>query len=57
MILASLSVLVLGLCNFDEDHDDCREYRKDLDKLTQPLCEAGKVFRGEKEPSKKLLKW
>ena len=48
-------LLLLGLCGFDQD--DCSDYKKDLDELTRLLCEAGKVYRKEQEPSKELLKW
>lgn len=54
------SLILIGLCNFDQRDLSWQasELAKDeLDKLTRLLCEAGKVYRGEKEPSKKLKKW
>lgn len=55
---------LLGLCDFDRDvyytqQEDARAkaIEQELTKTTRLLCEAGKVFRGEKEPSEDLLAW
>lgn len=56
-ILYSLPFLVVGLCDFQDDYSDLREAKWNLDQLTRLLCEAGKVYRGEKQPSAELLRW
>jgi hypothetical protein len=54
--LELLPFLLLGLCDFDQEDCLYDKARPELDKLTRLLCEAGKVYLGEK-PSKELLKW
>jgi hypothetical protein len=56
-ILYSLPFLIIGLCDFQDDYADEREAKRNLDELTRLLCEAGKVYRGEKLPSDELLRW
>lgn len=38
-------------------YDDSAAQTKTIDMLTRLLCEAGKVHRKEKSPSKELVKW
>lgn len=59
-ILYSLPFLIIGLCDFqDDDFNDRAPLIKKrlMDELTRLLCEAGKVYRGEKLPSDELLRW
>lgn len=55
--LLYILAFLIGLCNLTDEYDDCNDLKNIADKLTRLLCEAGKVFRGEKEPSKELLSW
>jgi len=48
---------LIGLCDLTDHYDDYHDIKNIADKLTRLLCEAGKVFRGEKEPSQELLDW
>lgn len=56
MINLFFVVFLIGLCDFTDPYEDshCKNL---LDEMTRLLCEAGKVFRGEKEPSQELLDW
>ena len=56
MINLFFVVFLIGLCNFTDPYEDL-DCKRALDEMTRLLCEAGKVFRGEKEPSQELLGW
>jgi hypothetical protein len=52
-----MPIFIIGLCDFQDDYNDAAEAKRNLDELTRLLCEADKVYRGEKLPSIELLQW